>query len=118
MVEAITGLFDGSVDYPKYDPNNLPEFGIKCDDFDVGGFYADVSLECQVVLHCDKITGISGFHVCPNMTVFDQYLFTCSWAPTVDCAKSTEFYSLNENLHQGPCKDIYGNAIPDCPKEK
>ena len=54
MVEAITGLFDGSIDYPKYDPNNLPEFGIKCDDFDVGGFYADVSLECQVRIYNSK----------------------------------------------------------------
>jgi len=114
MIEMITGMFNGTIDFPKLDPNNLPDFSINCDDFDIGGFYADVGLQCQVVLHCDKITGNSGFHVCPNMTVFDQFLFTCSWAPTVDCAGSTQYYSLNENLHQGPCIDIWGNQVPDC----
>jgi len=119
MIEMIGGLFNGTIDYPKYDPNNLPEFTIKCEDFGTGGFYADPGLECQVVLHCDQNTGISGYHVCPNMTVFDQFLFTCSWAPTVDCGGATQYYALNENLHQGPCIDIWGNTVENCdPNQK
>ena len=36
--------------------------------------------------------------LCPNGTLFNQQYFVCDWWFNVDCDKTEEFYSLNEEL--------------------
>ncbi|CAM1301890.1 Uncharacterised protein r2_g1174 [Pycnogonum litorale] len=105
LYEKIIGMHEGSIPYPQYNPQDLPEFKFRCQDQPLPGFYADPDFGCQVVHHCDLERKVEGHHVCPNMTVFHQVLYTCFWAPFVDCQSSSKFYYLNEQLYVEPDVD-------------
>lgn len=40
--------------------------------------------------------------LCPNGTMFNQAYFVCDLWFNVDCERSKEFYSLNENIYKTP----------------
>lgn len=40
--------------------------------------------------------------LCPNGTMFNQAYFVCDLWFNVDCARATDFYSLNENIYKNP----------------
>ncbi|KAG1702339.1 hypothetical protein GQR58_004484 [Nymphon striatum] len=102
LADVIIGMQEGRVAYPQYNPQNIPEFNFKCSDQPYPGYYADPDFDCQIVHQCDLEREVEGYHVCPNMTVFHQVLFTCFWAPFVDCQSSPNFYYLNEQLYVEP----------------
>ncbi|KAJ8978827.1 hypothetical protein NQ317_018918 [Molorchus minor] len=76
-----------------------------CDGRDYG-YYADVENDCQVFHVCLPVTYSDGRNqtfrwsfICPEETVFNQEMFTCTRADeAIDCADSPRFYDLNRNF--------------------
>ncbi|CAG0914599.1 unnamed protein product [Notodromas monacha] len=48
MIDAITKMFNGELNFPQYNPENLPKSSFDCGAQQHDGYYADVELECQV----------------------------------------------------------------------
>merc|ERR1712106_959389 len=86
-------------DYPIY--SDIPETSFSCDGQVHGGYYADTETECQVFHICvDNAQGdlIKFDFICPNGTIFDQQYLVCSWWFNVDCSKSEELFSINNDI--------------------
>ncbi|KAF9420684.1 hypothetical protein HW555_003231 [Spodoptera exigua] len=70
------------------------------------GYYADVDNDCQVFHVCLPSQTPSGRNVtyrwsfiCPNETVFNQEVLTCTYAAdSIDCKDSPDFYHLNMEI--------------------
>lgn len=43
--------------------------------------------------------------LCPNGTVFNQYVRVCDWFFNVDCPSAPNYYNVNEDLYIVPLKD-------------
>lgn len=96
------------VDYPFY--ITVPEdIVFDCDDR-IDGFYASVPHFCQVFHYCHAGNRYS--FLCPNYTLYDQTTFTCRFANTVDCKKSSKFYNRNDALYKEEEK-IVTTLLPD-----
>lgn len=98
--ESIPG--EPELDYPIFD--KIPVTAFTCDD-KIDGYYADVEARCQVFHVCTAIpdgTSIKNSFLCPNGTIFNQENFACQWWPDVECASSSDFFSLNENIGKIP----------------
>ena len=103
---AIPGV--ANVDYPTY--GSIPDTPFSCGSKVAGGSYADVDAKCQVFHICGGSNSVFGSikysFLCPNGSVFNQQYFTCDWWYNVDCASSTDFYSLNKNIGVEDSKSI------------
>lgn len=81
--------------------------------FKISGYYADLETNCQAFRVCTSGStyGFQSF-LCPNGTLFNQAVFVCDWWMNVNCQKSEELFSSNNdkfgNLKLGPqlMKDI------------
>ncbi|XP_017778211.1 PREDICTED: uncharacterized protein LOC108563907 [Nicrophorus vespilloides] len=70
------------------------------------GYYADVENECQLFHVCLPVTYSNGrsqtfrwSFICPEETVFNQEIFTCTRSDeSIDCADSPRYYNLNTNF--------------------
>ncbi|CAL4066038.1 unnamed protein product [Meganyctiphanes norvegica] len=94
-------------DYPVL--ASVPDTGFACEDQEFPGYYADTADEagCQVFHICQEDFRLDSF-LCPNGTIFNQQYFICDWWFNVDCASSSEFFSLNANIGELP--DAQGAA--------
>ena len=64
-----------------------------------GGYYGDISTECQVFHICgnDGNGGLTKYSfLCPNGTIFQQQYFVCDWWFNVDCSLAESLYSIND----------------------
>ncbi|CAG9813233.1 unnamed protein product [Phaedon cochleariae] len=70
------------------------------------GYYADVENDCQLFHVCLPVTYADGRNqtfrwsfICPEETVFNQEMFTCTRADeAIQCEESPRFYELNRNF--------------------
>ncbi|CAH1997770.1 unnamed protein product [Acanthoscelides obtectus] len=70
------------------------------------GYYADVDNDCQLFHVCLPVTYADGRNqtfrwsfICPEETVFNQEMFTCTRADeAIDCQESPRFYELNRKF--------------------
>ncbi|KAF2365578.1 Chitin binding domain [Trinorchestia longiramus] len=85
-------------DYPVLDQVPATAFG--CEAL-LPGIYADTDTDCQVYHFCLHDGNKFSF-LCPNGTMFNQAYFVCDLWFNVDCSRSREFYSLNENIYKNP----------------
>lgn len=94
---AMYGSVAGSpgIDFPAYD--KIPKTSFTCQDknFDFG-FYADEEAQCQVYHICWE--GRRESFLCGIGTVFNQAILACDYWHSVDCSKSSQFYSINNEL--------------------
>lgn len=94
---ALYGSVAGApgVDFPAY--TRIPKTSFTCEgkgyDF---GFYADEEAQCQVYHVC--WSGRRESFLCGVGTVFNQAILTCDYWHSVDCSKSSQFYSANSEL--------------------
>ncbi|KAJ8923963.1 hypothetical protein NQ315_006739, partial [Exocentrus adspersus] len=78
------------------------------------GYYADVENDCQLFHVCLPVTYSDGRNhtfrwsfICPDETVFNQEMFTCTRADeSMDCAESPRFYELNRNFGSEEVADV------------
>ncbi|XP_018570675.1 uncharacterized protein LOC108910540 [Anoplophora glabripennis] len=78
------------------------------------GYYADVENDCQLFHVCLPVTYPDGHNqtfrwsfICPDDTVFNQEMFTCTRADeAIDCAESPKFYDLNRNFGSEEVVDV------------
>lgn len=107
MMMAIPGV--PGEDYPILSSEELPSVlsnsQFSCKEKEFGGYFADTSpaSRCQVFHVCGQrrsVTNLNTFYsfLCPNGTIFNQQYFVCDWWFNVDCDKTEQFYSLNEEL--------------------
>ncbi|XP_026320824.1 uncharacterized protein LOC113230929, partial [Hyposmocoma kahamanoa] len=97
-------------DYPVL--GNIPRTSFSCAG-KLPGYYADLETNCQAFRVCTSGStyGFQSF-LCPNGTLFNQAVFVCDWWMNVNCQKSEELFSNNNdkfgNLKLGPqlMKDI------------
>ncbi|XP_054153761.1 uncharacterized protein LOC128952391 isoform X2 [Oppia nitens] len=82
-------------EYPFY--VSIPESKFSCSGRH-DGYYADISLFCQVYHHCASGHQRYDF-LCPNYTLFDQTTFTCRFVNTVDCLNSENHFNRNNELY-------------------
>ncbi|XP_074036674.1 U-scoloptoxin(01)-Er1a [Leptinotarsa decemlineata] len=86
-----------------------------CDGRDYG-YYADVENDCQLFHVCLPVTYADGRNqtfrwsfICPEETVFNQEMFTCTRADeAIDCEESPRFYDLNRNFGS---EEILGEVV-------
>ena len=83
------------IDFPAY--TRIPKTSFTCEgkgyDF---GFYADEEAGCQVYHVC--WSGRRESFLCGVGTVFNQAILACDYWHSVDCSKSSQFYSVNNEL--------------------
>lgn len=85
-------------DYPVL--AQVPDTKFGCESL-LPGIYADTDAACQVYHFCLHDGNKFSF-LCPNGTMFNQAYFVCDLWFNVDCSRSKEFYSLNENIYKNP----------------
>jgi hypothetical protein len=94
---ALYGSVAGApgVDFPAY--QQIPKTSFTCEGkgFDFG-FYADEEAQCQVYHVC--WSGRRESFLCGVGTVFNQAILACDYWHSVDCSKSSQFYSVNSEL--------------------
>ena len=56
--------------------------------------------------------------LCPNGTLFNQQYFVCDWWFNVDCDKTEQFYSLNDELDTARQEAAQSNYQEDIVKVK
>lgn len=82
------------------------------------GYYADVSLGCQVYHMCDGL-GRKFSYQCPNATLFQQRMLICDHWYMVNCSKSEDDYSANLLIGQREkpfVEDIEGRTYHRTPR--
>ncbi|XP_022241840.1 altered inheritance of mitochondria protein 3-like [Limulus polyphemus] len=90
---------EAGVDYPTL--NSIPRTSFSCIKQPLNGYYADLETSCQVVHMC-QAGGVQDSYLCPNGTIFSQAKFSCQWWYKVNCAKSVNYYDLNDALYKVP----------------
>lgn len=94
---ALYGSVAGApgVDFPAY--TRIPKTSFTCEGkgFDFG-FYADEEAGCQLYHVC--WSGRRESFLCGVGTVFNQAILACDYWHSVDCSKSSQFYSVNNEL--------------------
>ena len=94
---ALYGSVAGApgVDFPAY--TRIPKTSFTCEGkgFDFG-FYADEEAQCQLYHVCWE--GRRESFLCGVGTVFNQAILACDYWHSVDCSKSSQFYSVNSEL--------------------
>ncbi|CAG9813314.1 unnamed protein product [Phaedon cochleariae] len=103
LVEEAAGRqIDGYVpgqDYPIY--SEIPQgLSFTCDQR-LPGYYSDPEAQCQVWHWCLP-SGQKFSFLCPNGTVFNQFVRVCDWWFNVDCAAVPNYYGINEDLYRVP----------------
>ncbi|KAI5636090.1 chitin binding peritrophin-A domain-containing protein [Phthorimaea operculella] len=101
---------DPGNDYPTL--GNIPRTSFSCSG-KAPGYYADLETNCQAFRVCTSGStyGFQSF-LCPNGTLFNQAVVVCDWWMNVNCQKSGDFISSNNdkfgNLRLGPqlMKDV------------
>uniref|UniRef100_T1J0R7 Chitin-binding type-2 domain-containing protein n=1 Tax=Strigamia maritima TaxID=126957 RepID=T1J0R7_STRMM len=78
--------------------------GFTCES-KIYGYYADIFNDCKLFHVCVPVGDENGVtnpiqwsFVCGNQTLFNQEKLTCDYQENVDCSKSENFYSINENF--------------------
>jgi len=107
--ESIPG--EPELDYPIFD--KIPVTAFTCDD-KIDGYYADVEARCQVFHVCTAVPNeksVKNSFLCPNGTIFNQENFACQWWPDVECATSSDFFSLNENIGKVPERTVVEQQV-------
>lgn len=106
---ALYGSVAGApgVDFPAY--TKIPKTSFTCEGkgFDFG-YYADEEAQCQVYHVC-----WSGRHesfLCGVGTVFNQAILACDYWHSVDCSKSSQFYSVNSELGKAGAEPAAGGS--------
>ncbi|XP_056632092.1 uncharacterized protein LOC130890820 [Diorhabda carinulata] len=89
------------------------------------GYYADVENDCQLFHVCLPVTYSDGRNqtfrwsfICPEETVFNQEMFTCTRSDeAIDCAESPRYYELNRNFGSeeiiSEVVDSFVNSTPE-----
>lgn len=91
------GGVDGvpGVDFPNY--SKIPSTSFSCAGAPYEpGMYADEEAQCQVYHVCFQ--GRMESFLCGLGTVFNQAILSCDYWHAVECSRSREFYSANEEL--------------------
>lgn len=101
---AIYGSVAGQpgVDFPGYEQLPVTSFTCEGKPYEPG-MYADEETQCQAYHVCFQ--GRKESFLCGVGTVFNQAILTCDYWHSVDCARSQEFYSVNEELGKFESKD-------------
>ena len=83
------------VDFPNYE--KIPNTGFSCNGVPYEpGMYADEQTQCQAYHVCFQ--GRKESFLCGVGTVFNQAILACDYWHAVDCSRSRQFYSVNEEL--------------------
>lgn len=80
------------VDFPNY--TRVPKTSFTCDGLPYDyGMYADEETGCQAFHMC--YNGRKDSFLCGPGTVFNQRILHCDYWYSVDCGKSSQYYSSN-----------------------
>ncbi|XP_071034946.1 uncharacterized protein [Parasteatoda tepidariorum] len=82
-------------DFPKY--NTIPRTHFSCREKGAPGYYADPETGCQVFHMCHG-SGSKHSFLCPNGTLFSQYLMVCDWHSRVQCENGRSNFGVNDQL--------------------
>lgn len=94
-------------DFPAY--SQVPQTSFSCQGVPYEpGMYADEETQCQAYHVC--FDGRKESFLCGVGTVFNQAILTCDYWHAVDCGRSREFYSANEELGKAGAEPGQGGA--------
>ncbi|CAG2161997.1 unnamed protein product, partial [Oppiella nova] len=97
------------VDFPGY--TQIPKTGFTCSGVPFEpGMYADMETQCQAYHMCFQ--GRKESFLCGVGTVFNQAILGCDYWHSVDCSKTPDFYSINEELGKAGAEPGPGGAPP------
>lgn len=117
MLRELAGAVQGSPgqDFPNY--ARVPKTSFSCDGLPYDyGMYADEETGCQAYHVC--FNGRKESFLCGPGTVFNQRILHCDYWYSVECGKSSQYYSANAYMgssqpEPGPAE---ANAAPARPQ--
>lgn len=96
------------VDFPAYSSIPNTKFSCQAVPYDPG-MYADESTGCQVYHLCFQ--GRRESFLCGIGTVFNQAILACDFWHSVDCLRSSSYYSLNSDFGKSSSEPAAGGLL-------